>query len=158
MQSAKYLGVAITQDLDWSTHISKLLVRTNSTMGVLRRNLKASKIKLQDIAYFASVLEYSAVVWDQHLTKNIAALEMAQKRAAWFAKNDYQRTSSVTSMMNDMGWDTLAHRRTKICLMLFLSSSPACGKRPTDRQTTFSPRQTNAHVHHMAYLKLYHRF
>ena len=63
-------------------------------MGVLRRNLKASKIKLQEIAYFASVLEYSAEVWVQHITKNIAALEMAQKRAAWFAKNDYQGTSS----------------------------------------------------------------
>ena len=35
VQSTKYLGVTTTQDLDWSTHISKLLARTNSTLGFL---------------------------------------------------------------------------------------------------------------------------
>ena len=36
---------------------------------------------------------------------------MAQRRGARYVTNDYHRTSSVTRMMEDIGWSPLAHRR-----------------------------------------------
>ena len=39
VESIKYLGVAITKDLKWNTHISHVCPKANRTLGFLRRNL-----------------------------------------------------------------------------------------------------------------------
>ena len=39
VQSAKYLGLTITDDLDWGQHISENSAKATKTMGFLRRNL-----------------------------------------------------------------------------------------------------------------------
>ena len=57
------------------------------------------------------VLEYASSVWDPYLDKNILAIEMVQRRAARWVKSDYLWTSSVTSMLSDLNWSTLQHRR-----------------------------------------------
>ena len=37
--SIKYLGVTITHDLRWNTHISNICTKANRTLDFLRRNL-----------------------------------------------------------------------------------------------------------------------
>ena len=39
VQSAKYLGITITDYLDWGQHISEISSKATKTMGFLRRNL-----------------------------------------------------------------------------------------------------------------------
>ena len=39
VQSAKYLGLTITDDLDWGQHISEISAKATKTMGFLRRKL-----------------------------------------------------------------------------------------------------------------------
>ena len=39
VESIKYLGVAITSDLRWNTHVSNVCTKANRTLGFLRRNL-----------------------------------------------------------------------------------------------------------------------
>ena len=39
VQSAKYLGLTITDDLDWGQHISEITCKATKTLGFLRRNL-----------------------------------------------------------------------------------------------------------------------
>ena len=39
VQSAKYLGLTITDNLDWGQHVSEILCKATKTMGFLRRNL-----------------------------------------------------------------------------------------------------------------------
>ena len=39
VESIKYLGVTITNDLKWNTHISNVFTKANRTLGFLRRNL-----------------------------------------------------------------------------------------------------------------------
>ncbi len=38
--NAKYLGVAISDDLSWNTHIDNITKKANQTLGFLRRNIK----------------------------------------------------------------------------------------------------------------------
>ena len=38
VQSAKYLGLTITDDLDWGQHISEISAKATKTMGFLWRN------------------------------------------------------------------------------------------------------------------------
>ena len=41
VESIKYLGVTITSDLRWNTHVSNVCIKANRTLGFLRRNLYA---------------------------------------------------------------------------------------------------------------------
>ena len=56
-------------------------------------------------------LEYAATVWDQSTKTGINKVEAVQRRAARFCHNDYRRTSSVTFMIQNLGWEELQHRR-----------------------------------------------
>ena len=39
IESIKYLGVTITNDLRWNTHVSNVCTKANRAFGFLRRNL-----------------------------------------------------------------------------------------------------------------------
>ena len=39
VENIKHLGVKITSDLRWNTHVSNVCTKTNMTLGFLRRNL-----------------------------------------------------------------------------------------------------------------------
>ena len=57
------------------------------------------------------MLDYSSTVWDPHPNKDINRIENIQRKAARFVKSDYKQTSSVTSMMDELGWKPLHERR-----------------------------------------------
>ena len=43
VDSNPYFGLQISEDLKWSTHISNITKKANSTIGFLRRNLQLSE-------------------------------------------------------------------------------------------------------------------
>ena len=57
------------------------------------------------------IVEYAATAWAPFTDKANDKIDMVQRRAARFVINDYGRTSSVTEMMANLGWDTLQKRR-----------------------------------------------
>ena len=80
VSSTPYLGVCLSETLEWEAHINKITSKANSIMGFLRRNLKACPPKLRETAYFSLVrssLEYSSAVWDPFRQKDIDKLESA---------------------------------------------------------------------------------
>ena len=112
--SAKYLGITISNDLTWNTHINNITKKANQTLGFLRRNIKVHSEKLKATAYKTLVrpqLEYSSTVWSPHTATLIEQLEAIQRRAARWTKRDYSRTSSVTDMMTTLNWRRLDQRR-----------------------------------------------
>ena len=116
-----YLGVIISDDLKLAPHINKICNRANSTLGFIRRNLKKCDKKFKETAYSSlvrSVLDYSSTIWDSHLKQDIDRIENIQRRAARFVQSDYKRTSSVTSMMEELGWKPLHERRREQRLTL----------------------------------------
>jgi len=65
-----YLGVTLTDDLSFSTHVRKMCAKGNRTLRFLNRNLKYCPQKLSELAYTSmcrSVLEYASPVWDPYL-------------------------------------------------------------------------------------------
>ena len=91
VSSARYLGVNITNKLDWSKHVASTTKKSNGTLAFLRRNLKTCPKKIKENAYTSlvrPVLEYGAAIWDPHLGKDISSIEMVQRRAARFVTND----------------------------------------------------------------------
>ena len=63
--------------------------------------------------YVRPTLEYASTVWDSHTQDLISKNDMVQRRAARFAKHDYDPRHSVTSMLQDLQWQTLCERRAK---------------------------------------------
>jgi hypothetical protein len=56
-------------------------------------------------------LEYASTVWDPHTQANINKVESIQRRAARFVTNNYDPRASVTTLLQDLNWPTLQHRR-----------------------------------------------
>ncbi|MEW8546483.1 MAG: reverse transcriptase family protein, partial [Candidatus Thiodiazotropha sp.] len=66
---AKYLGVDISSDLSWGSHIDRVTNSANRTLGFIKRNIKTKMPRVREMAYNTLVrpqLEYAAVVWDPH--------------------------------------------------------------------------------------------
>ena len=62
---AKYLGVTMSNDLEWSKHIATMTNKANSKLSFLRRNLKGWPERLKQTAYFSfirSFMEYGATI------------------------------------------------------------------------------------------------
>lgn len=122
VSSAKYLGVTITSDLTWNKHIDDIVKKASSTLGFLRRNLKVRSEKIKTAAYKTLVrpqLEYCSTVWSPYTANCISQIEMVQRRAARWIKNDYSRQSSVTDMLESLGLRRLDLRRTDQRLIMF---------------------------------------
>ena len=67
VDSIKYLGVTVTNDLRWNTHISNMSIKANKTLGFLRRNLYQCPKDVKEAAYIGllrPMLEYGRCVWD----------------------------------------------------------------------------------------------
>ena len=80
-----YLGLKLTENLKWSSHITKITKKANSTIGFLRRNLKSCPQDCRKSAYISlvrSVLDYGSIIWDPYLSRDIEKLERVQRQAA----------------------------------------------------------------------------
>ena len=65
-----------------------------------------------------SNLEYCSLVWNPYHKDQVNKV-MVQRRAARFTTNRYRNTSSVSSMLDHLQWESLEPRRCKIQLTLF---------------------------------------
>ena len=90
VESIKYLGVTITNDLKWNTHISNVCTKANRTLRFLRRNLYSCPPDVKEAAYkglVRPVLEYGSSVWDPHtlrfLRRNLYSCPPDVKKAAY---------------------------------------------------------------------------
>ena len=124
VQSNPYLGVTFNDNLKWNEHIAGIVKRANSTLGLLRRNLRFCPQKCRRTAYTSlirSKLEYADVIWDPHDQQEINKLEKVQRRSARFICQDYRsRTPGcVTNMLADLNLPPLQERRKEHRLALF---------------------------------------
>ena len=67
VDNSKYLGVTISNDLDWGPHINNITTKTNTTLGFLRRNMQNCIRKVKNLTYTSlvcPVVDYSSPVWN----------------------------------------------------------------------------------------------
>ena len=68
IQSAKYmyLGITITDNLEWCQHVAEISSKATKALGFLRRNLALAPRHTKEVAYQTLVrpqLEYAAPIW-----------------------------------------------------------------------------------------------
>ena len=69
VQSAKYLGITISDNMAWGQHISEISSKATETLGFLRRNLAFAPRSTKEIAHKTWVwpkLQYAAPIWNPY--------------------------------------------------------------------------------------------
>ena len=153
VESIKYLGVTITNDMRWNTHVSNICTKANRTLGFLRRNLYSCPQEVKEAAYkglVRPVLEYSGSVWDPSGVGLQNELEKVQNRAARFVTGNYNfETGSMTGILEHLKWESLKKRRRDSRLILLYKGLKDKASIPTDDLIPLVRRCRNDHS--MAY-------
>ena len=79
VSSARYLGVDISSNLKWSTHVDRITANANRSLGFIRRNVKTKSPQIREMAYQSLVrpqLEYASEIWDHHTDELTNKVEM----------------------------------------------------------------------------------
>ena len=134
VESIKYLGVTITSDLRWSTHVSNVCTKANRTIGFLRRCSCSQEVK--EAAYKGlvhPVLDYGSSVWDHPGVVLKEELESVQKRSARFVTGSYNyETGSMTGILGLLKWKSPKKRRKDNRLILLYKVLKGKASIPTD--------------------------
>ena len=115
VDAAKYLGVTISKEPSWNSHINNITSSANKTLGFVKRNVVTRNKDIKTMAYNSLVrpqFEYASDVRSPFTKENINKIEKVQRRAARWVTNDYSSYSSVMDMLSSLGWRSLENRRT----------------------------------------------
>ena len=65
------------------------------------------------------LVNYSTTTWTPYLKKDIAAIESIQRKAARIVMADYRRTSSVSTMLQQLKWIALEEQKLTNDIVFF---------------------------------------
>ena len=83
VQSAKYLGITIMENMDWDQHISDISSKVTKTLGCLLRNLAFASRSTKEVAFktlVCPILEYAAPICSPYCNTQIKQVENVQRR------------------------------------------------------------------------------
>ena len=142
VQSAKYLGLSITDNLDWGQHISEITCKATKTLGFLRRSLALAPRHTKEGAYKTLVrpqLEYAATIWHPYNETQTAKVEKVQKTAARWTCRRWRNSSSVGDMLDELEWPYLQSRRERSSLTFFYKIHSGTVSLDKDKYLTPAP-------------------
>ena len=121
----KYLGLHLSDDLNWTTHISRITKKTYQQLCFVRRNTRNLPKSFRETAYKSLIrphvvrphmirphVEYCSSVWDPHTLSDTHKIGRIQRQAAQYVTGDYRRSSSVSEMLHNLKWTNLSTRRS----------------------------------------------
>ena len=88
--------------------------KVNSTHAFLAKNIPRCCGKVKQMAYttyIRPIVKYASSVLDLHTKRNTNKIEMVQRRCARYVTGNFDRTSSVSSLLNCLNWPSLKERQ-----------------------------------------------
>ncbi|XP_053404826.1 uncharacterized protein LOC128558706 [Mercenaria mercenaria] len=116
----KHLGLTISHDCSWHTHIINITSSASkvlSSMRMLKFKVKRSTLNNIYILYLRPLLEYASVVWDSCTQYEKDTIEKLQYEAARIVTG-LTRSVSIQNLLTEVGWVSLADRRIMQKLIL----------------------------------------
>ena len=110
----KDLGITISQNLKWETHITSVVGRAFGMLNVIRRTfeyLDEENFKNLYKTFIRPHLEYNVQVWSPYLQKDIMTLERVQRVATKCVPS--LKNLSYEERLEKLGLYTLAYRRQR---------------------------------------------
>ena len=115
VETFKYLGVLITNNLSWSDHITGVCRKARQILGLLYRKFYMDSPA--DTLYLSLVcphLEYAAQLWDPYAQKDFYKLESVQKFALKLVSHQWD--SSYDELLSLVDVPKLSERRLNLKL------------------------------------------
>jgi len=124
------LGILVTKDLKWKTHINKSISRANQRLWLIARTLGYdAPLKAKRTAYISMVrpiVEYGSVIWNPTDKESIENLERVQRKATNFITNNPHRTQpnyiTYDERLNICNLLPLSYRREQADLIFYCRS------------------------------------
>ena len=150
VESIKYLGVTITSDLRWNTHVSNVCTKANRILGswgetyiLVPRRQKRQLIKDWCAQSWIMAVRFGTLPPGVILQEE---LESVQKRAARFVTGNYNyETGSMTGILGQLNWESLKKRRNDNRLILLYKGLKGKASVPTDDLIPKTRRCRNQH-------------
>ena len=122
VQSFSDLGITVSSDLKWTSHIDKICCKASIVSYQLFKSIRSKNIwtwmKLYN-TYVRPKVEYNTPVWSPSLTKDVTKLERFQR---YFTKFAFQKCSipfeSYEDRLKKIGYISLEKRRIYFDLVL----------------------------------------
>jgi Reverse transcriptase (RNA-dependent DNA polymerase) len=84
VQSTKFLGILIDEDLNWKTHTSYIASKVAKNVGIIYRNKNALDKRVMKLLYISLIqpyLNYCIIVWGSAYDNALKSVTLIQKRA-----------------------------------------------------------------------------
>ena len=135
VEKIDYLGITITNDLKWNTHVSNICTKANRSLGFLRRNFAACPQNVKESAskeLVRPILEYGSTVWDPKSILLQDELEKVQEKAARLVIGNYiYETRSMTNILEQVNLEYLNKRRKDSRLIMLNKGLTGADIKPT---------------------------
>ena len=113
VESHKHLGITLTFNGQWHTHIETILCSAYKVLGIMRKlkyRFTRQALNQMYVSYVRPLLEYSSIVWDGCSEQDKTALERLQNEAARIVTG-LTKSTSLVNLYKECGWDSLSKRR-----------------------------------------------
>ena len=125
LDNAKLLGLYIDQTLSFNDHTNSLVKRVSSKIAVLHRLRQFLASNILNTVYLTTIqpiFDYCLSVWGNSSKQNINAIQKLQNRSARAVTGNFDYSSSVTNIRNDLGWMNIKTRFDYFTLILMYKS------------------------------------
>lgn len=103
-----YLGLTLSHDFGWETHIKNITSSALKRLFVLRHRLRLAPSKTKLLAYtILAILEYAIVAWFPRTKTLLCQLEGIQRNAIRFVFNIYKSMESPAELLKQAGLLTI---------------------------------------------------
>ena len=114
VDSICFLGVTVTSDLKWNTHITNTCAKARQQLGIINRSFNQANASTLFHLYRCLVLptlDYCSSVWDPHTGLHINKLESVQRLAARIITKCWSNPQSRTHPIHSLNLCSLQDRR-----------------------------------------------
>ena len=150
----KHIGLILDETFNFAEHIKEAIIKVRSGIGIIRFLSKYVHRDVLDQMYKLYVrphLDYGDVVYHNQNSSLMSKLESTQYAAAPAVSGAWRRTST-DKLLEELGWESLAHRRwyRRLCLFYKIMNNgiPEYTRRylPTFKQNPYDLRRPSIFV------------
>ena len=117
----KHLGLTISNNMSWSSHINEILAKAEKRLSLMRRskhNLPRSCLDKLYKSMILPLLDYCDVNYDSCTMYESEQLDKLQRKASLLCTGAFRITSNE-ELLKELGWPKITNRKTSHRLILF---------------------------------------
>ena len=121
VQEHKHLGVFLSNDCSWHSHIDYVTEKAWKRVNIMRKlkfSLDRKALEIIYISFIRPLLEYADVVWNNCTKYEMDRLDKIQHECARIASGA-SKLVSLEMLQEEINWESLTNRRYKHRLTLF---------------------------------------